>query len=53
MVAMTNSYQLENIVEEHSFFSHICVLLWVLGGLNKKLWPKIGLDQQEYPVGSR
>ena len=53
LVAMTNGYQLENLFDEHPFMGHICSLLWVLGGLNENLWPKIGVDQQEYPVGSR
>ena len=52
MVAMTNGYQLENIVDEYPFLAHISSFLWVLGGLNEKLWPKIGFDQHEYPVGS-
>ena len=52
LVAMTNGYQLENIVYEHPFLGQICSLLWVLGGLNEKIWSKISFDQEEYPVGS-
>ena len=50
LVAMTNGYQLENIVDEHPFLGHINSLFWILGGLKENLWPKIGFDQQEYPV---
>ena len=53
LVAMTNGYQLENIVDEHPFLGHVCSFVWVLAGLNEKLWTKIGFDQQEYLVGSR
>ena len=46
MVAMSNSYQLENQVDEHSFLGHICSLKLVLGGFNEQLWPKICLPFQ-------
>ena len=52
-VAMTNGYQMENLVDEHLFFCQICSLLWVLGGLNEKFWPKKSFDQLEWLVGSR
>ena len=53
LVAMTNGYQLEKLLDEHPFLGHICSLLWFLGGWNDKLWRKIDFDYQEYPVGSR
>ena len=66
LVAITDGYQLENLVDGHPFLGNICSLKWFFGSLNENYGEQLVLInkniqlvavshgyQPEFPVGSR